>query len=368
MSLVVHNKLEDLKREAWNGLVAGSATGTAFQTYEWHRAWLDTYGTADGLFLVCVYDDSGNLRALSPLRREERRGRRVLRFIGEGRADYTDFIYAPRDVDCIDEMLASLAQGGAADELELNNLPAASPTVGRLEALRSGRVWHVVRGSLVPCPTLLLKGQDSFVERLLAKKSLRRSAKYYEAQGGLELVTTRDPQEILAALPDFFDQHIRRWALRGPQSLFAQQENCEFYRRLTAEMAPTGRLVFSTLRVAGRPIAFHFGFQDGKTLVWYKPSFDPAEADHYPGGVFLWKVISAGRKEGLEELDFTRGDEFYKTRFANHVRYTRNLSLARSRSRAVMLLIREAVRRSPFLMRAARAFLGRREPEREKTL
>jgi CelD/BcsL family acetyltransferase involved in cellulose biosynthesis len=74
------------------------------------------------------------------------------------------------------------------------------------------------------------------------------------------------------------------------------------------------------LELDGEPAAFHFGFEYDGRLIWYKASFAVELRDCGPGEVLLGKLFEYARSRALLELDFTRGVEPFKLRFANATR------------------------------------------------
>jgi SAM-dependent methyltransferase len=195
-------------------------------------------------------------------------------------------------------------------------------------------------------------GKDkTLFDAFINKKSLKRHSRYFEEAGGLEVKHLTQAEDIYFWLNSFFDQHIQRWATRSDPSLFLHRDHRDFYRALLMEMGGTGRLLFTVVSSQGKPIAFHFGFIDDKKLIWYKPSFDPAFADRSPGEVLLRELAMFVRDQGLEELDFTRGGESFKTRFSNTVRRNASVVLTGSVKKAMLLQMRGQIRKSSFLRR-----------------
>jgi len=98
MNVWLETRFENVGKERWNALISQNETNTIFQTYEWHYTWWKVFGMDKELFLVCV-EDKNSLIGLAPLMicRNEN-GKKVLRFIGHGRADYTDFIYLDKEI------------------------------------------------------------------------------------------------------------------------------------------------------------------------------------------------------------------------------------------------------------------------------
>jgi CelD/BcsL family acetyltransferase involved in cellulose biosynthesis len=123
------------------------------------------------------------------------------------------------------------------------------------------------------------------------------------------------------ALPVFLSS-TSSWRETGTPSLFSS----DFAIAGALAAAHTGGwLHFSTLECAGKPAAFHFGFQFGKTLSWYKPSFDWDFHRESPGTVLIRYLIEDASHRGLDELDFSSGVEGFKLRFANSQSINLNL-------------------------------------------
>ncbi len=352
MPVIIHDNLDNIPAGIWNDLVDRSPVKSVFQSYEWHRAVVGAFGAGDGLYLICVREGEKYL-AIAPFFRSRRGESKILRFIGDERSDYCDFIYDAREVAALREVFTHLQEHpGICDEVALNNIPERSATHGALRRFRKAHGFCVLKRNRTPCPVMMVRGYGDFVTRVLAKKSLRRHRNYFANRGSLETRHLSGKDEILPFLEAFFTQHVQRWSGREDQSLFIFRENREFYRRVVKELAPTGRVLFTIVLSNGEPIAFHLGFLDGDNLIWYKPSFEPALAKHYPGEVLLNELITYARNKDLNEFDFTRGDEFFKTRFANRVRHNVSLSLFRNQGRCVKLRLKALLGRVPFLRQA----------------
>jgi CelD/BcsL family acetyltransferase involved in cellulose biosynthesis len=156
--------------------------------------------------------------------------------------------------------------------------------------------------------------------RIHNKPSLRRPTNYFRRMGRLACRDLTTVADITPHLDLFFDQHIGRWNGTNSPSLFLFERNRAFYRELTANVAGTGALLFSIVDLDDRPIAFHYGFDYGETMTWYKPSFDITRAAHSPGLVMVRHLIGRAIEQQRRELDFTVGDEPFKKRISNSSR------------------------------------------------
>ena len=88
--------------------------------------------------------------------------------------------------------------------------------------------------------------------------------------------------------------------------------------------------------------AYHYGLLSGTDLLWYKPSFDIALAEYSPGQALMYSLVEWCLTNERGCLDFTRGDEAFKMRYANastsNASFTCYASaLAKNRHRAVDL-------------------------------
>ena len=316
-----------LDERRWNAL-ASRGTNSVFQTYQWHRSWWSTYGNRYEPVFVTVSDGHGTM-GVAPLYAERTAaGNRLLRFVGGSRADYCDLL-SDGNADTVASMLRGLSDYGAWDVVDLGGIPAESPTVPILTALcEQAGLPIIVRDQFV-CPTLLIRGHEPATRRLMNKPSLRRRQNYFERCGQLTFRDVTSAAEIEPHLDPFFRQHTARWQTTTTPSLFHEPSNRAFYRELMTRLDGTGWLVFTLVEFNGQPIAFHYGFDYNETLIYYKPSFEPALATRSPGLVLVRHLIRRALQDGRRELDFTIGDEPFKRRFTNAVRKTVNVQIFR---------------------------------------
>lgn len=89
------------------------------------------------------------------------------------------------------------------------------------------------------------------------------------------------------------------------------------YQRTLTHTADAYRGRVSTLRYDGKIVAAHMGLQAGPVLHSWTHVFDPAEAKHSPGMVMMYLLAKTAAENGVARIDLGRGDEGYKSRFAN---------------------------------------------------
>jgi predicted ATP-grasp superfamily ATP-dependent carboligase/CelD/BcsL family acetyltransferase involved in cellulose biosynthesis len=325
-----------LDEHSWNALASQSDTNSVFQTHEFIRSWWKTFGQCYEPLFVTV-DGPAGVRGVAPFVVEQGLSReRVVRFIGDGRADYCDVLTAGGKPDVVADMFRAIRDYGDWDVIELNNLPAASRTVAILSELSDRAGYQVITDDHFVCPTLLIEGHELEAAQVLNKGSLRRRQNYFERTGRLVCRNLTRAADVEAYLDRFFQQHIGRWRDTKSPSLFLNARNQQLYRELTSPTAGKGWLLFSVIEFNDEPIAFHYGFDYNGSVIWYKPSFNVAFASRSPGLVLVRHLVGYALDRKRKELDFTVGDELFKKRFTNGVRKTVRMQIFQRHGRFML--------------------------------
>lgn len=316
-----------LAEKGWNALAAESPTKSVFQTYQWLSSWEKIFKNECEPWCISVEDVSGIVGVAPLMITKEFVSKRVVKFLGDGRADYCDFLYAGHGPGVLENIFEHVfAAEDRWDAIELNSIPAESPTIARVQTICRNYGYRVLQRDLYPGPALQINGHAEEALKVFNKAGLRRRQNYFQRQGRLAFKTLQGPN-VMSYIEQFFEQHIGRWADTPTPSLFLEERNQAFYRELAQAMSGTGWLVLSVVELDGKPLAMHCGFDYGGRLLWYKPSFDAAHAKHSPGLVLLRYLIGYAIEHKREELDFSIGNEPFKARFANTVRTTVQLQI-----------------------------------------
>jgi CelD/BcsL family acetyltransferase involved in cellulose biosynthesis len=320
-----------IDRAQWNAIAAKTASATVFQTYEWFECWWAAFGERKRLHVVTLWD--GDLLAgIAPLMIVRHAGLRHLEFVGSPNADYQDFILG----NCPEQLMSTLARHfhacrGEWDIMTLRNVPTDSPTFALLPAAMRSLGLGVTDFERIACPTLEISSRPVAIRQLLDRYSFRRRVRQLERHGELTFTRCSTAAQVDHYLPRFFEQYVERRRGSAAAEVFSRGDVRAFFVALAKSMLPSGWLHFSVLECAGQPVSFHFGFEFGDRLYWYKPSFDLKLARLSPGTVLLWHLIRDSTERGLKELDFTVGAEAFKYRYANLQRTNVNLRVFRRR-------------------------------------
>lgn len=315
--VVLSRRPEELPvdRPQWNSLAAASPDASVFQTYEWFNSWWQAFGSQRQLFLMTAWNRE-SLVGIAPMMIERHRGLRYLEFVGSPNADYQDFILGSQPEAVLAALAAFLAsQRRAWDMMALRNLPTESITSRKFPGLLKATGLDTTDDERIACPTFEIASQADEVRRRLNAYSFRRRIRRLSSLGELKYTRCSTAEELQRYLPPFFAQYCDQRAGSSAAKFLGRPEVRDFYSALARVMLPQGWLHFSVLECGGRPVSFHFGFEYGGRLYWYKPCYDPAVARMSPGKVLLSYLIRDALERNLDELDFTVGAEPFKYRY-----------------------------------------------------
>lgn len=317
-----------LSQSQWNGLVAQSPTRTAFQTYEWFDTWWAAFGSRHRLFFLSAERAGAIIGFASMMVVRGPLGLRQLEFTGTPNADYQDFVLGSDAKDVIPAFVSFLSRERRHwDMIVLRNMPTTSPTVAALNVACAALGLRIMDIERQPCPALVVRGREREARQRVDRYSIRRALRKLQARGPTRFRVLDDIESIDRNLEVFFRQHELRWQRTRTPSPFHDSEFRGWYRELAHAAHRAGWLHFSVLECGGVPAAFHFGFNHGGVLSWYKPSYAPEFARESPGTTLIHHLIEDVVARDLSELDFAEGMEPFKERFSNTWRECLNLRI-----------------------------------------
>jgi len=319
-----------LDASGWDQLVDANQTDSIFLHYHWIQIWWKYFGSQYKLWFLTA-EENHQILGFAPLMLD-RHG--CIRFIGEPNADYLDFV-APAQKEKILCGFFSLLNQHRSDwsTIELRNIPDSSALLDLMPAACSQASLTFWKNYSIEAPSLIIKGNEGNVRKILSKYSIRRTENMLRKYGDLEYRIVRNVDEAESLWTTFFNQHIQRCDLANRNSTFLNQN----YRRFIIELFNTDTTNcfthFSAVLMNGKAIAFHFGFISQNRLLWYKPCFDINIKKGSPGILLIKHLAEYALDNALDELDFTIGAETFKDRFSTVRRRICTARIYRSRVR-----------------------------------
>jgi CelD/BcsL family acetyltransferase involved in cellulose biosynthesis len=332
----------------WEALVQRARRPSIFLTPQWLQPWWSVYGHNLQLAVLTARDETGRLVGLAPLasRSERRLGLkevRCLALLGSFgvASDHLDVLVdAQREDDVAHAILSALFRA-TWDELVLADLAEDSVALrllGRFARESGCQMRHRV-GSVCPyvaLPTSWREYLDT-LSRNHREQWRSRERRLRETCGAI-IRSLSSAEELGPALDDLMMLHERRWAGRGPlgRGAFFVPEFAAFHRDVSRRFLDRGWVELISLEVKGRPIAMQYNFDFRGTTHYYLSGFDPEWQRFSPGHVLMGRAMASAIARGRSEFDLLRGDEPYKTRWANGVRRTMTLEILRPGMESVL--------------------------------
>jgi CelD/BcsL family acetyltransferase involved in cellulose biosynthesis len=91
----------------------------------------------------------------------------------------------------------------------------------------------------------------------------------------------------------------------------------EVLRRLREARNPDFRSVLNVLFAGSEPVAAHFGLVSSGTMHWWFPAYELAAHRYSPGLQLIDHCARRATAEGIVSIDFGKGEDRYKTLFAD---------------------------------------------------
>ena len=301
--------------DEWDALVRSRPRPSPFLLHAWLVEKWRHYGEGGQLTVHVAYRD-GRLVGALPLCLRSRYGLRVLEFLG-GDTALADLLVADGDHPEVAAALAERAASGGQDFAEFSGLPAGS---GLVAALGSSRL-RLIERSEAPVLDLSLGWDEVYRSKLSSKKRShhRRRRKQLDEVGRVEVEVARTTDELTRALEDAFTLHELRWNGRPDGSGFATPVGRTFHHAIVQALAPLDIPRIVTLKIDGRPIAFHYYLALEGRMYVHRIAFDPAFGRFSPGLINTLDAIEVAAAEGATRVEFLGGAERYKVELADHL-------------------------------------------------
>ena len=239
-------------------------------------------------------------------------GLRVLTFLGGAQSALADVLVAPGEGFATGTALAGRVASSDHDFADLFGLPGGS----RLMHALGDSELHLVERAEAPVLDIEGDWDDVYRAKMSGKKrgQNRRRRRNLAMHGKIEVAIARTQDELAAALEDAFALHSLRWNGRPDGSHFVTPTGRRFHRAAILALADVDVPRIVTLKVDGRPIAFHYFFALERRMYVHRIAFDPdpAFARCSPGWLNTLDTIEAAAGEGAKRVEFLGGAERYK--------------------------------------------------------
>lgn len=313
----------------WEALYDRCPDATPFHSPDWVVRWWRYFGF--GSLWVLTIRQGRHLAGIAPLfihnYHNGRGSLRQLSPIGIGITDYMDFLLEPNCAPAASELILQhlVRRKSCWDAADLQGIRDGC---GLLRA-NTPRELKVRKIPDQPCPFIRLPESR---QHFLASLSRNRRHAYQSAQrkaSRLGSITFESAQpssweELIEALVQLNRASRVKRRLRAA---FDDPKFQMFHREMGEAFLRRGWLRLIAMRIGTRIISVLHGFASGRRSYCYQTGFDPHFQQFSPGTIVQGQVIERAIDEGLNEIDFLRGDEPYKYWWGARNRQTYRLVL-----------------------------------------
>lgn len=167
---------------------------------------------------------------------------------------------------------------------------------------------------MVPfCELSSFQNGEEFLQSLTTslRGDIRRQIRRMEGTGPIRLYQYTDPGKTIKVLPEFLKLHVERWpkAYKAPG----------FHENLLNRGLLSGTVHFTSLQIGENVVSYHLGFTYNRRYYYYMPAIDAEFENFSPGKIHLYKLMEYAIENGFHVFDHLRGDENYKSGWANDV-------------------------------------------------
>ncbi|PTL77802.1 GNAT family N-acetyltransferase [Vitiosangium sp. GDMCC 1.1324] len=293
----------------WDGLARAMPEAGPFALSGWTRLWMESFAPGSTL-RVFRASRGGRAIAMAPLL--ERRGRLAgvpVRLWQSPSNEHSQRVAWALDAACPREAVRGVWERLREEPWEvllLKDIEAGGAVDATLGEAAGEDGFLVARWPSLESPWLPVVSRDALEQTLDARfrANLRRRRKKLAKHGTLELERVEGGDALTRALEEGLGLEGGGWKGRSGTAIVCHPETLAFYGRLARFAAEEGCLSLYTLKVGGRPVAFHFGLEYGGRYYLLKPGYDEGFSECSPGQLLVEDVLEDLAHRGTAEFDF----------------------------------------------------------------
>ncbi len=304
MELLVLDSIEPIAPE-WDDL-ATRAGASPFLRPGWFQAWWDAFGR--GRLEIATMRSEGRLAAVAPLYRHWGT------VLAAANVHSPHYALLAEDAAAERALVDRLFESRPA-HTSLCYLDAALPATQEIgnTAQRHGR--RLLTVTMQRSPYVETEGDWTAFERRLSGKfvgDLRRRRRALERSGEIAVEVADGTENLSDLLAEAYRVEPSGWKSERGTAIASKPQTQRFYSELAEWAAPRGFLRLVFLRLDGRPIAFQYALEDGRSWYFLKGGVDPAAKRFAPGKLLAHAMLERAFANGLRSFEFLGADEPWK--------------------------------------------------------
>jgi CelD/BcsL family acetyltransferase involved in cellulose biosynthesis len=300
----------------WDALVK-STRDEIFYRHEFLRIWIDNFAPAAKLRVLIGRDEAGKLCAALPLM-EERvflYGVPVRQLVSTANPHSCRFDLIANDPQAAGRAFFEYLESDSSwDVLRINDVPAGGNAWFLYESAKERGLpvgtWASLDSPYIPLPATVDELQGKLQSKF--KANCRRRRKKLEERGKLTYEKFTGGEALDEKLEEGFALEQSGWKGQRGTAMAQDKATRGFYAELARAAAYGGYLSLHFLKVADKPVAFHYGLAQGGRYFLLKPGYDESIKECSPGQLLMDDVLKDCIAGKLTEFDFLGPDMVWK--------------------------------------------------------
>ncbi len=327
----------------WSELARESGKTSPFLSHDWfwccwHAVWPRRRPE------ILLIEEGGSPVAIIPLMRWQERYYglpvRCLGFLECPDTPFVDMLAAAEPGPVSEAFLDHLAGRSDWDVVQLQKLPAPSPTLKTLQSLLPDRLpWW--RASTLFSPYLEIAGGWSGfygAKSQRFKKTCRNIQNRLERAGHVSVEEHRVVDPASPLFKEVIEVTRQSWKGNHGLAIATMPRMPEFFKELTRRASNHGWLSLWLLRLNDRVIAMEYQLRGDGTVYALRADYDQAYAELSPGSALSFAIVRRLFEQGgVHEYNMGPGVNDYKLHWASGIHGTSHLKLYRPQFYSALL-------------------------------
>ncbi|MDZ7341281.1 MAG: GNAT family N-acetyltransferase [candidate division KSB1 bacterium] len=347
IKLVNESEFANMRQE-WNWLLSQSTNNSLFLTHEWLFTWWQIFKDNKQLLIIAVYDNEHQLIGIAPFYIEaacyfKLLSVKALKFLGTNKID-PDYLTIITNPGCTKRVIHEVFEwlyGNRHlwDIMLLENILQHEHELVAIVDFLNDKKWRFLIRDHGVCPYIELPKQvDDYLKGFAHKsrynliKSERLVRNNFAYEYG-ESKTARDADQLLEQL---FELHQMRAKAMHRESAFDSDLIRKFHKQLIPLLFDKGIYKLYYLKLNGKIECCLYAFIYNGIFYFYQSGFNPELAKFSLGNIILLNTIREAIEQNCFQYDFLKGNEPYKSRWAQSQKITLALLICGSKIKAVL--------------------------------
>lgn len=329
MNIELITKFEDFLKfeKVWEKILGLTKSEYVCLTFEWFKAWWQSFGENKQLFVLSVKDHE-EIIGLVPLisGRSYYRGIPIkeIKFMENENSPRVDFLISRKPEEALDAIFEFLkANQSNWDVIRINNIPKESPNFEIIQqsVKKLAMIFGVKKGYSSPY-IKIDTNWDTYYSKLSRKfhKDLRNKVNRISRLGKYEIKKVESILDNKGILSKIFEISKKSWKNKIKKDISCTLANKKFFENLTEISSRNGWLNIWLLEIDGHPVSYEYKLLYKNSICGLRTDFDEEYKKSSPGLVLRKAVLKSVFEDNIKEVDMGPGENRYKENWTNNTR------------------------------------------------